>query len=239
MSRCTYPSITCLLEPGDDERCGLHPLIGPICDPFNSNCPVCLEPGDCIMRCRHTVHLVCLEGLFSLECPLCKDPLDYLPDTVTDKITERRMEELERTIEENHQAAIDNSREWNTRPGAALENEIALGLEYLLSLGIPTARIPEIELDLGDTELLEPGEIFRETTRRGLEAIQTQLNNLEEPDEMDSDGDTATMTSDDEINPIFLIQTRGFVSSRASDMYSVISGASSIDDDFDGMDFGD
>lgn len=236
MKRCTYPEKTCLLEPGDDDRCGLHPIVGPNCEPFNSDCPICLEPAECILRCRHAVHLVCLEGLFSLECPLCKDILDYLPETVTDKISERRMLELERTIEEDHIVAIDNSRIWNASP---VENEVALGFEYLMSLGIPPSRIPEMEINLGDGPL-EPGEIFRETTRRGLEAIQDQLNNPEEPDEMDTDSDTATMTSDDEINPIFLIQTRGFTS-RASDMYSVISGASSIDgeSDFDIDFFGD
>lgn len=54
----------------------------------NALCPICLESDKVLhkLNCGHYIHITCCEGMYKLECPMCRAEITNISDECKNKI---------------------------------------------------------------------------------------------------------------------------------------------------------
>jgi hypothetical protein len=144
--------------------------------PINSECPICLYVDKTmprtILACKHFMHTPCIQGLISLECPLCKKPIEKrdVPDSLYDKLVQNRDADRERELErERHELA--QTYEMEDGPLNSLA-ELLLAQDYIRELGFNLRPLGDavVQMPLNFSE--PESSCFGEMVYQTIKAIQ-------------------------------------------------------------------
>lgn len=123
---------------------------------LNGDCPVCLLQLNNINNihltpCLHRIHLECLSGMTTLNCPLCRQPVDNYPLHISNKILDNKRkyeqqldnEALEELHRQETEFLLNNNVESHLEKNMrTARKEAMLAVAYLYENGIPFQFIP-------------------------------------------------------------------------------------------------
>lgn len=110
-------------------------------------CPICLEPEklDYITNCNHSMHLDCIQGMNSFECPLCRTEMTNLPEDIITKIQENKAKHQAEQIEQDRRTILEMINDSNT---PSLHVEVLTAMLMFDMLKIPRQFIPNIRVEV-------------------------------------------------------------------------------------------
>ena len=157
-------------------------------------CPICLEKGNLFtLSCNHHLHSECAKSMTNNQCPICRVPMDNLPEEVLESINEssRRyqsgLEAEDRSRLNAQNNVMSQLLSIYVRPRPMVELRAAV--HHLRNKGIPLSFLPHhlvIKAPAGHPQP-EPGVIFSTVVGQVLERIR-KVAHLDSDSEDDSDG---------------------------------------------------
>ena len=144
------------------------------------------------LSCNHIAHLRCIEGMYSMQCPLCKEKIINLPAKSRNKIYANAVVYRDQQELENREAAralVDTTptASRSTHPPAL---EVVQAMRELYEFGIPDCIIPDVRITVDpESPSLPAGTVYRDTLWLMMQFIEEEFGlRLDGPDD-DEDED--------------------------------------------------
>lgn len=180
-------------------------------------CIICWDDNGCHkLGCNHYIHLQCATQLFSLNCPLCQQEMNNLPDDCKEQINKNTIARQQELDNEDREAAEAFNRfniDLEQVLGSTFRTpqiELMLAVSALRQMGIPLRFIPNelnIELGLNDPVPI-PGFITGSIGNEVMERIQHEIGDFEDDSDTIDDGisdDEDVFREDDMINSMRML----------------------------------
>ncbi len=162
--------------------------------PSQDVCPICFE-GEKLhfLTCNHYIHLECSRYLTDPSCPLCRKPLENLPNEIMESIHEKQAKYKADLEEEDHRMAQENTigRMFSIYVNPTIQVELKYAMNYLRNRGVPLMYLPQcirVKVPEGQPKP-GPGVLFSTLVGQVLERMRTHIASFDS-DSSDSDSDS-------------------------------------------------
>lgn len=214
----------CIGKTKAGKSCGKYPANGSdFCEvhklQYNDDCPICISNigkyGLVMEPCNHRIHLECLEGIISLECPICRTGIVNCPENIKIKINKNKEKYAEKLNQDDINTFIEtqiraNNEDRLTPHVTTSRIECISAICALKAIRIPDHYIPThvtITFYSENNIPLPQGTFFDAIMQTSIEKLNQDVFYSLDSDEIPSDDDSNNYDESEEDIPLFEINT--------------------------------